>query len=163
MREWKQAREQYRFAEFKRLRQMSKKQQQKLEIDSVTYLHSSNRSPSFMYSFANPLLYSRFSGLARGAQGDKVYFAKGRTNLREDRGLDIIGTVAAASDRSDSQAPKGPALILIKTRERKRAYIFWCCCLLYYYPVGRRVAFLLWIQHSSWNFLDIWLMTLNEV
>ena len=163
MREWKQAREQYRFAEFKRLRQMSKKQQQKLEIDSVTYLHSSNRSPSFMYSFANPLLYSRFSGLARGAQGDKVYFVKGRTNLREDRGLDIIGTVAAASDRSDSQAPKGPALILIKTRERKRAYIFWCCCLLYYYPVGRRVAFLLWIQHSSWNFLDIWLMTLNEV
>lgn len=161
MREWKQAREQYRFAEFKRLRQMSKKQQQKLEIDSVTYLHSSNRSPSFMYSFANPLLYSRFSGLARGAQGDKVYFAKGRTNLREDRGLDIIGTVAAASDRSDSQAPKGPALILIKTRERKRAYIFWCCCLIY--PVGRRVAFLLWIQHSSWNFLDIWLMTLNEV
>ena len=93
-----------------------------------------------MYSFANPLLYSRFSGLARGAQGDKVYFVKGRTNLREDRGLDIIGTVAAASDRSDSQAPKGPALILIKTRERKRAYIF-CCCLLY--PVGRRVAFLL--------------------
>lgn len=161
MREWKQAREQYRFAEFKRLRQMSKKQQQKLEIDSVTYLHSSNRSPSFMYSFANPLLYSRFSGLARGAQGDKVYFVKGRTNLREDRGLDIIGTVAAASDRSDSQAPKGPALILIKTRERKRAYIFWCYCLLY--PVGRRVAFLLWIQHSSWNFLDIWLMTLNEV
>ena len=121
---------------------MSKKQQQKLEIDSVTYLHSSNRSPSFMYSFANPLLYSRFSGLARGAQGDKVYFVKGRTNLREDRGLDIIGTVAAAaSDRSDSQAPKGPALILIKTRERKRAYIFWCYCLLY--PVGRRVAFLL--------------------
>ena len=161
MREWKQAREQYRFAEFKRLRQMSKKQQQKLEIDSVTYLHSSNRSPSFMYSFANPLLYSRFSGLARAAQGDKVYFVKGRTNLREDRGLDIIGTVAAASDRSDSQAPKGPALILIKTRERKRAYIFWCYCLLY--PVGRRVAFLLWIQHSSWNFLDIWLMTLNEV
>ena len=161
MREWKQAREQYRFAEFKRLRQMSKKQQQKLEIDSLTYLHSSNRSPSFMYSFANPLLYSRFSGLARGAQGDKVYFVKGRTNLREDRGLDIIGTVAAASDRSDSQAPKGPALILIKTRERKRAYIFWCYCLLY--PVGRRVAFLLWIQHSSWNFLDIWLMTLNEV
>ena len=161
MREWKQAREQYRFAEFKRLRQMSKKQQQKLEIDSVTYLHSSNRSPSSMYSFANPLLYSRFSGLARGAQGDKVYFVKGRTNLREDRGLDIIGTVAAASDRSDSQAPKGPALILIKTRERKRAYIFWCYCLLY--PVGRRVAFLLWIQHSSWNFLDIWLMTLNEV
>ena len=162
MREWKQAREQYRFAEFKRLRQMSKKQQQKLEIDSVTYLHSSNRSPSFMYSFANPLLYSRFSGLARGAQGDKVFFVKGRTNLREDRGLDIIGTVAAAaSDRSDSQAPQGPALILIKTRERKRAYIFWCYCLLY--PVGRRVAFLLWIQHSSWNFLDIWLMTLNEV
>ena len=99
---------------------MSKKQQQKLEIDSVTYLHSSNRSPSFMYSFANPLLYSRFSGLARGAQGDKVYFVKGRTNLREDRGLDIIGTVAAAaSDRSDSQAPKGPALILIKTRQGK--------------------------------------------
>ena len=104
MREWKQAREQYRFAEFKRLRQMSKKQQQKLEIDSVTYLHSSNRSPSFMYSFANPLLYSRFSGLARGAQGDKVYFVKGRTNLREDRGLDIIGTVAAASERQKRQS-----------------------------------------------------------
>ena len=83
---------------------MSKKQQQKLEIDSVTYLHSSNRSPSFMYSFANPLLYSRFSGLARGAQGDKVYFVKGRTNLREDRGLDIIGTVAAASERQKRQS-----------------------------------------------------------